>query len=201
MQRKKSLRVKVGLPWLIMMLLIGFLFGNYFEQDSRYSFSTSQTAIDNDNQIELCFTSPSGCGTLIAQEIARAKESIYVQAYGLTSDIIVNQLIQAKNRGVKVQVLLDKSNVSDKWSKMMDLVNANVSVRLDKAAGIAHNKVIIIDEQKVITGSFNWTSQAVSTNQENLIITHDPIFVKSYQQNFEELWIEFRDQLVTKEIC
>jgi len=185
MQRKKSLRVKVGLPWLIMMLLIGFLFGNYFEQDSRYSFSTSQTAIDNENQIELCFTPPSGCGTLIAQEIARAKDSIYVQAYGLTSGIIVNQLIQAKNRGVKVQVLLDKSNVSDKWSKMMDLVNANVSVRIDKVAGIAHNKVIIIDEQKVITGSFNFTNAADKRNAENVIIINNKSVAKEYLNNWQ----------------
>lgn len=186
MQRKKSLRVKVGLPWLVMMLLIGFLFGNYFEQDSRYSFSTSQTAIDNENQIELCFTPPSGCGTLIAQEIARAKESIYVQAYGLTSGIIVNQLIQAKNRGVKVQVLLDKSNVSDKWSKMMDLVNANVSVRIDKVSGIAHNKVIIIDEQKVITGSFNFTNAADKRNAENVIIINNKSVAKEYLNNWQD---------------
>ena len=186
MQRKKSLRVKVGLPWLIMMLLIGFLFGNYFEQDSRYSFSTSQTAIDNENQIELCFTPPSGCGTLVAQEIARAKESIYVQAYGLTSGIIVNQLIQAKNRGVKVQVLLDKSNVSDKWSKMMDLVNANVSVRIDKVSGIAHNKVIIIDEQKVITGSFNFTNAADKRNAENVIIINNKSVAKEYLNNWQD---------------
>lgn len=186
MQRKKSLRVKVGLPWLIMMLLIGFLFGNYFEQDSRYSFSTSQTAIDNENQIELCFTPPSGCGTLIAQEIARAKDSIYVQAYGLTSGIIVNQLIQAKNRGVKVQVLLDKSNVSDKWSKMMDLVNANVSVRIDKVLGIAHNKVIIIDEQKVITGSFNFTNAADKRNAENVIIINNKSVAKEYLNNWQD---------------
>ena len=186
MQRKKSLRVKVGLPWLIMMLLIGFLFGNYFEQDSRYSFSTSQTAIDNENQIELCFTPPSGCGTLIAQEIARAKESIYVQAYGLTSGIIVNQLIQAKHRGVKVQVLLDKSNVSDKWSKMMDLVNANVSVRIDKVSGIAHNKVIIIDVQKVITGSFNFTNAADKRNAENVIIINNKSVAKEYLNNWQD---------------
>jgi len=186
MQRKKSLRVKVGLPWLVMMLLIGFLFGNYFEQDSRYSFSTSQTAIDNENQIELCFTPPSGCGTLIAQEIARAKESIYVQAYSLTSGIIVNQLIQAKNRGVKVQVLLDKSNVSDKWSKMMDLVNANVSVRIDKVSGIAHNKVIIIDEQKVITGSFNFTNAADKRNAENVIIINNKSVAKEYLNNWQD---------------
>ena len=186
MQRKKSLRVKVGLPWLVMMLLIGFLFGNYFEQDSRYSFSTSKTAIDNENQIELCFTPPSGCGTLIAQEIARAKDSVYVQAYGLTSGIIVNQLIQAKNRGVKVQVLLDKSNVSDKWSKMMDLVNANVSVRIDKVSGIAHNKVIIIDEQKVITGSFNFTNAADKRNAENIIIINNKSVAKEYLNNWQD---------------
>ena len=168
------------------MLLIGFLFGNYFEQDSRYSFSTSQTAIDNDNQIELCFTPPSGCGTLITQEIAKAKDSIYVQAYGLTSGIIVNQLIQAKNKGVKVQVLLDKSNVSDKWSKMMDLVNANVSVRIDKVAGIAHNKVIIIDEQKVITGSFNFTNAADKRNAENVIIINNKSVAKEYLNNWQD---------------
>lgn len=168
-----------------MMLLIGFLFGNYFEQDSRYSFNTSQTAIDNENQIELCFTPPSGCGTLIAQEIARAKDSVYVQAYGLTSGIIVNQLIQAKNRGVKVQVLLDKSNVSDKWSKMMDLVNANVSVRIDKVSGIAHNKVIIIDGQKVITGSFNFTNAADKRNAENVIIINNKSVAKEYLNNWQ----------------
>lgn len=64
-----------------------------------------------------------------------------------------------------------------------------------------HNKYCLIDSQILVSGSFNWTSQAVSTNQENLIILHDPVFVKEYQANFDELWEQFKDQLVTKTIC
>lgn len=69
---------------------------------------------------------------------------------------------------------------------MMDLVNANVSVRIDKVAGIAHNKVIIIDEQKVITGSFNFTNAADKRNAENVIIINNKSVAKEYLNNWQD---------------
>ena len=51
-----------------------------------------------------------------------------------------------------------------------------------------HNKYVLIDSSILVTGSFNWTSQAVSMNQENLVILHDAALVKDYQKNFEQLW-------------
>jgi phospholipase D len=69
---------------------------------------------------------------------------------------------------------------------MMDLVNANVSVRIDKVSGITHNKVIIIDEQKVITGSFNFTNAADKRNAENVIIINNKSVAKEYLNNWQK---------------
>lgn len=63
------------------------------------------------DEVSTCFTPPTGCGTIIATQISKAQDSIYVQAYGFTSGEIAKALINAHNRGVKVRVLLDKSNI------------------------------------------------------------------------------------------
>jgi phospholipase D len=54
-----------------------------------------------------------------------------------------------------VHVLIDGGNLSDNQSVYQELMNDGIDVSFDKMAGIAHNKVIIIDKKKVITGSFN----------------------------------------------
>lgn len=55
-----------------------------------------------------------------------------------------------------------------------------------------HNKFVVLDDKIVITGSFNWTYQAVKYNQENLLIVEDDNLVKEYNKNFEGLWEQFK---------
>jgi phosphatidylserine/phosphatidylglycerophosphate/cardiolipin synthase-like enzyme len=72
------------------------------------------------------------------------------------------------------------------------LAQAGVQATMDNNVHAhMHNKYCLIDSQVLITGSFNWTSQAVTTNQENLIILQDAQFVREYQANFDELWALF----------
>jgi len=139
-------------------------------------------------KLNICFTPPSGCGTLIAREISKAKESIYVQAFGLTSESITSQLIKAKNNGVKVEVLLDRSNLTDKHSRIYELKRAGITVAIDKVQGIAHNKVMIIDRSKVITGSFNFTNSADKRNTENVVLIDDSEVANAYLKN----WLDRR---------
>ena len=137
------------------------------------------------SKLDVCFTPPSGCSEKIIEEINNSKVSIYVQAYGFTSKTIADSLIKAHLRGVKVQVILDRSNMSKKgYSKLMDLKEAGIDISLDIVPGIAHNKVMIIDEKKVITGSFNFTEAADKRNSENVIIIEDKETVKQYLNNW-----------------
>ena len=81
-----------------------------------------------------------------------------------------------------------KFNGADIWRLGLEGVPATTD---NNKIAHMHNKYCLIDGELLVTGSFNWTSQAVSTNQENLIIVHDAEFVKEYQANFEELWSQF----------
>ena len=137
------------------------------------------------DKINVCFTPPSGCGSLIAQQISQAKKSIFVQAYGLTSDMIIHQLKNAHARGVKVRILLDGGNLSDNQDIFEELKKIGIKVYYDKMIGIAHNKVMIIDQKKLITGSFNFTNAADKRNAENVLLIDDANLAKLYIDNWK----------------
>ncbi|MCC8370822.1 MAG: phospholipase D family protein [Rickettsia endosymbiont of Stiretrus anchorago] len=136
------------------------------------------------SKVSTCFTPPSGCTKFIADQIDTAKKSIYMHAYGMSDSLITAALIDAQARGVKVKILLDRSNLKQKFSKLHELQRAKIEVGIDKVPGIAHNKVIIIDKKKVITGSFNFTAAADKRNAENVIVIEDAELADSYLQNW-----------------
>jgi phosphatidylserine/phosphatidylglycerophosphate/cardiolipin synthase-like enzyme len=107
------------------------------------------------------------------------------QAYSFTSAPIAKALLDAHKRGVQVQVILDKSQRSDKYSSADFLANQGVPVMIDANHAIAHNKIIVIDGELVITGSFNFTKAVQQKNAENLIITRDPSVAMQYTQNWD----------------
>jgi phospholipase D len=94
------------------LFILGITIGVGYEE--LVGIGTWHKARLNTDRINVCFTPPSGCGSLIAQQIVDAKHSIYMQAYSLTSQPIIYQLIAAHKRGVKVQILLDRSNLDDR---------------------------------------------------------------------------------------
>ena len=179
------------LYWIIVSLAVGVMLGYEFVKnpDSELfkgiGLNQEPARVDAvlPKNVELCFTPPSGCSAVIEKQISQALSSIYVQAYGMTSPTIVDALIKAHERGVKVRILLDKSNLKDKWSKRSLLVDAGVDVGIDKVSGIAHNKVMIIDYQ-YNTGSFNFTRAADKHNAENVIIINDKSIANEYLQNW-----------------
>jgi len=62
-----------------------------------------------------------------------------------------------------------------------------------------HNKFVIIDSQILLSGSFNWTAQAVYGNQENLAALESPKLIEVYQEEFDKLWEQFKEQRITKD--
>lgn len=167
---------------IIAVFMFGAGAGVAFEE--MYGIGTWHSYHPKTEIFNVCFTPPSGCGSLIAQEITKANSSIYVQAYGLTSHAIINQLKLARRRGIDITVLLDGGNLSDNKDVELDLKSANINVYYDKMPGIAHNKVMIIDKRKVITGSFNFTGAADTRNAENVLLIDDRNIAAIYLKNW-----------------
>ncbi len=174
---------------VIAMIIFGFGLGVAFEEFN--GIATWHSYNSDTDKINLCFTPPSGCGNLIAREISKAEYSIYLQAYGFTSKPIIRELVRAKERGVKVHILLDKSNQIENEKRIEEFKGQNIDINIDKVPGIAHNKVIIIDKVKVITGSFNFTNAADNVNAENVIMVEDEKVAQQYLQN----WLSRRSKI------
>lgn len=135
--------------------------------------------------VSIYFSPDGGCTDAIVRELAAARQHVLVQAYAFTSAPIAKALLDAQKRGVDVQVLLDKSNVTAQYSSATFLTNAAIPVAIDSQHAIAHNKVILIDDATVVTGSFNFTKAAEHANAENLVILKDaPELVQHYRQNW-----------------
>jgi phosphatidylserine/phosphatidylglycerophosphate/cardiolipin synthase-like enzyme len=133
----------------------------------------------------VCFTPGGNCINLIVQALGEAKTSILVQAYSFTSAPIAKALLDAHKRGVQVQVILDKSQRTEKYSSADFLANQGVPTLIDATHAISHNKVMVIDSETVITGSFNFTKAAQEKNAENMLIIHDKALAAQYTQNWE----------------
>jgi cardiolipin hydrolase len=56
-----------------------------------------------------------------------------------------------------------------------------------------HHKFALFDGKRLLTGSFNWTRSASEQNEENMIVTPDPVLVAAFQGRFEALWNKLRD--------
>lgn len=89
-------------------------------------------------------------------------------------------------RGVKVEVILDKSQRTEDDSMAGLLVEAGIPVRVDAAHAIAHNKVMVVDDETVITGSFNFTKSAEERNAENLLVIKNKALAEQYKENWNK---------------
>lgn len=147
----------------------------------------AETITGNDiQQVSVFFSPRGGCSAAIVKELDAAKTEILMQAYSFTSAPIAKALLDAKKRGVTVKVILDKSQRTQKYSAYTFLKNQGIPVYIDAAHAIAHNKIITIDQETVITGSFNFTKAAEEKNAENLLIVKSKELTNLYTSNWNK---------------
>jgi len=91
---------------------------------------------------------------------------------------------------VDVQVVVDKSQASARYTSATFIANAGIPVRIDFKHAIAHNKVIIVDGRTVEQGSFNYTRAAENSNAENVLVNWDnaklaELYLKDWQRHWD----------------
>jgi len=140
-----------------------------------------------EDNIAVFFSPDGGCADAIVAQLGSAKKSIHMQAYYFSSPKIAKAVAEAFRRKVEVTVIVDKSIETANYSSADYLANAGVPTFVDSEHAIAHNKVILIDGQLLITGSFNFTASADTENAENLLLLNNkPKIYAAYEKNFQD---------------
>jgi phosphatidylserine/phosphatidylglycerophosphate/cardiolipin synthase-like enzyme len=130
------------------------------------------------------FSPNHGATKAVVDVLTAARSTILVQAYSFTSAPIAKALADAHARGVDVQVILDRRETGTKYSSADFVAHAGIPTLIDGAHAIAHNKVMIVDGDTVITGSFNFTTAAERHNAENLLVVRDRALAARYVENW-----------------
>jgi len=115
-----------------------------------------------------------------------ARKTIHFMAYTFTSEDLENAMIARSKAGVRVEGIIENRNAYQ--GSLMDLYNARVEVRTDGNKYNMHHKVIIIDGETVITGSFNFTKAANTINDENILIFHHPEIAALFEQEYQRIF-------------
>jgi phosphatidylserine/phosphatidylglycerophosphate/cardiolipin synthase-like enzyme len=120
--------------------------------------------------------------------IDNSEKEIVVAVYSINNQKIVAALKSAQKRGIKLRVLSDSLQAAGKSSKILELSDAQVDVRVHSVHKIMHNKFAVFDETVAVSGSFNWTGAASNQNSENCIFFDEDNILTAYKKQFENLW-------------
>ncbi|MDE2234291.1 MAG: phospholipase D family protein [Gammaproteobacteria bacterium] len=147
----------------------------------------SSMALDG-ARVMVVFSPAGDSERLILRAIAAAQHEILVQAYSFTNRRIISALGKAMSHGIDVRVIVDKTDTQpyEGHKPVASVIRAeHIPVWVDSKVNIAHNKVMILDDKDVITGSYNFTYSAEYDNAENLLyIRNAPQLAKAYADNW-----------------
>lgn len=144
--------------------------------------------------------------------IDKAKYSIDIAMYIFTSHELFSSIKKARERGVRVRVIVDKNMVYSTSSKIMMMDANDIPVRYHPTSTyLMHHKFCIFDGPSrvkavnnantenlntyLLTGSTNWTNDGFSTNWENIIVTSNLKLVMEFENEYQRIWEDFEKSL------
>jgi len=119
--------------------------------------------------------------------IEKSENNIQAVVYKFEVHKMLDALIKAHERGIKIQLIVDAKEAKKKKSLVKLAKENGIKIRKWKQ-GKMHAKFIIIDEKAVISGSFNWTKSAKKENLELIVFYDDKTTVDGFVFLFKNMW-------------
>lgn len=142
----------------------------------------------SDIEVEVYFSPDFNILTPITELIGKSKASIYFMAFSFTHEEIATALISKHKMGISVKGIIEDKRTTG-YSKYKMLTDSGIDVLGDTNKYNMHNKVMIIDSKYVITGSANFSKNAINNNDENIIIINSESIAHKYIEEFNELFM------------
>lgn len=156
-------------------LIFALFLGTVASSTNAFDAGKSTKILPATGTVQVAFPPEEDANSLIVKALREASKTVRVLAYSFTSNEISFALIEAKRRGIDVQVIADPEQIRRlEHNKVGLLHQAGVRVWLDEQHQSAHNKVILIDAEgakpTIVTGSMNFTYSGQFKNAENVLI-------------------------------
>lgn len=140
---------------------------------------------------EVFFSPNDEADRAIASAMAQARRRVWIAGYYFTSSTIAKALDQAHARGLDVRVVLDRSQVTLRYSSATYFHNHGVPLWINARYPVMHHKFVLIDQDTVGFGSMNFTRAGAQQNAENFnLFRRWPQLASRYATEFERLQAE-----------
>jgi phosphatidylserine/phosphatidylglycerophosphate/cardiolipin synthase-like enzyme len=124
------------------------------------------------------------------RNLKSARSDLKICMFTLSDDPIAETLDECYTRGLNVRIITDDGKIFDKGSDIVPLNKKGINVRIDSDKSLMHHKGVILDNIKLLTGSYNWTRTGADINNENMLVTTNNKIVRAYKKEFQRLWME-----------
>ncbi len=143
----------------------------------------------NNTRIKTYFSPDGGCEEAIIKKINKAKKSICFATFTFTNRKIANAIVRKFNQGIEVRGIIERESFSP-YCRYWLFKDIKADIKWDNNFYLLHHKFFIIDNEILITGSYNPTRAAEERNGENILILENPEICSIYQEEFKRLWRE-----------
>ena len=139
--------------------------------------------------VEVHYAPSENLEAIDVELINQAGDCIDMAAYVLTDAAVIEALGDAADRGVRVRLYLDPSQLRDADGALAELFSRpGVEARLKPAGPIMHMKAYAIDRARLRTGSGNFSRSGLSRQDNDLVVTDDKVVVSRFEGDFEAIF-------------
>lgn len=168
---------------------------------SRLSTVESQDLVVNNTRVRVLFSPEDKVAEKLAGLIWGAKKSVRFMAFSFTHEGMGKAMLSRAKAGVDVQGIFETKGSETEYSELRKFYCAGLPVRQDTNPSAFHHKVLVIDGETVVTGSFNFSNNADLRNDENVVILFNADVAKEFLGEFNLRWGESRQPSKVKMKC
>lgn len=183
-----SLSSKLVVLGMVVAMILGVFLG-YLVAPQPAIPEPEIITVEKSDIIGIYFSPDGEAEEQVIYWIGKANFSIHILIFSFTLDSVGDALVDAHVRDIDIKVVFEKSQISQ-YSEYPKLLDVGIEVRNDTNSRFMHNKVMIVDGVVVLTGSTNYSQNAVEYNNENLVIIKNEDIAMMYGEEFQRIWSE-----------
>ena len=161
---------------------------------NRKSGGTTPRLTIGGHRVENYFAPEDKVAEKIVARLQEAKKTIHVMAFSFTDDSIGDVIRERAKAGVQISGVFETTGSETKFSEYGWMKEAGLDVWQDGNPYLMHHKVFIVDGQTVVFGSFNFSQNAETENDENLLIVDDPSLAAKFEAEFQRVYRQAREK-------